>query len=173
MDFKFRRVATFFTLTTLIISLTACAGSRKFQCRKLMEVVDQGNMAIAAQDQKTSGAATIKLAQELNTIADQMEDLYLTNGRLKKIREGFTEVFREFATALNEMGQALEAAEKSPISVEGRTKLVQEIDKVNQVSKRTLPLSQKAETLMAEMEKRCPPESLQPEEPEPENDNSK
>ncbi len=164
MNFKFRRVVTLLTFVTLLTSLTACAGSRKTQCRKLIEVVDQGNIAIATQD-NSNGATTLRLAQELNLVADQMEELYLTKGRLKKIRVGFTEVFREFAIALNEMGQALEAGEKSPISVEGRTELVKAIEKVNQVSQKTSPIGEKAETLMADMTKYCPPESLQPEEP--------
>ena len=166
MAFKFGRVVTLLTLAALVTSLAGCAGSRKVQCRKLIEAIDRGNIAIAAQNNRDSGATTLRLAQELNVVADRMEELYLTNGKLKKIRRGFAEVFRELATALNEMGQALEAGEKSPVSVEGRTELVKAIEKVNEVGQRTRPIAEKAETLMADMTKHCPPESFEPEEAE-------
>jgi hypothetical protein len=167
MDFNVRRVVTFLTVAVVIVG---CAGNRQDQCRKLMEVVDQGNLAIAVPNNQDNAATTLRLAQELNLVADQMQKLYLTKGKLKKIRFGFTEVFREFAVVLNEMGQALEAGEKTPISLEGRAELAKSIEKVNQISQRTNPISQKAEKLMAEMTKYCPPESLKPEEP---NSNSK
>ncbi|MEB3281791.1 MAG: hypothetical protein VKK42_23000 [Lyngbya sp.] len=166
MDFQFRRVVTLLTLATLVTSLTGCAGSRQVQCRKLMELVDQGNLAIAVPNNLDNSATTLRLAQELNIVADRMQKLYLTNGRLKRIRSGFTEVFREFAMVLNEMGQVLEAGEKTPITVEGRAELVKAIEQVNEISQRTTPISEKADTLMAQMTKHCPSESLKPEQPD-------
>ncbi len=162
MILKLKPLVMLFLVTTLI---TGCGGNRQVQCRKLIEVVNLGHLAIAIHPNQNNSATPLRIAQELNMIADQMEELRLRNGRLQTIRLEFTDVFRELATVFQKMNQALEAGEKAPISLEGRAELVQAIERVNQVSQQINPIREKADTLTAEMTQYCPPESLSPEEP--------
>lgn len=150
------------TLAALVGSIAGCGGSREVQCIRLLEVIDRGTDLVGTQNSQYDAATTQKLSQELNGVADELEELYLTKGKLKKIRRGFSEVFRNLSLTLDQMGQALAAAEATPISVEGRTQLQQAIDKVKQVSEPGSQISEEAKSLTAEMKKYCPPEALNP-----------
>ena len=148
------------TLAALVGSIAGCGGSREVQCIRLLEVIDRGTDLMTTS--QYNAATTNKLAQELNSVAEELDDLYLTKGKLKRIRRGFSEVFRNLSVTLDEMGQALAAGEKTPISVEGRTQLQDAIDKVKQVSEPGSQISEEAKSLTADLKKYCPPEVLNP-----------
>ncbi|MGL5082133.1 MAG: hypothetical protein ACRC8A_11665 [Microcoleaceae cyanobacterium] len=158
MDSKLKR--PIIILALVILTITGCS-SKKSQCLKLLEVVNQGNILISTKDKAYNAITTKRLATELNTVADTVETLRLSNNKLKRIQTGFAEVFRDLSKMLNEMGQAFEAGEKSQVSVEGRAELLKAIEQVNQSGQRVTELSQKATTLVDEMAKVCPPKLTQ------------
>ncbi|NJK38953.1 MAG: hypothetical protein HC920_15175 [Oscillatoriales cyanobacterium SM2_3_0] len=138
-----------------MLTITGCS-SRKAQCLKLLQSVNQGNTLISIKGKTYNAATTKQLATELNTIADNIDSLRLSSGRLKQAQAGFAQVFHDLSKVLAEMGQAFEAGEKTQITPEGRTELLKAIDQANQSGQSVTELTQRANQLVDEMAKACP-----------------
>ncbi len=110
----------FVACCTLTIS---CSDSRAVQCTKFTEIVNKGNALIDVDKDSNDAATTDYLAKNLNLIANELEDLRITDPTLKEIQEPSVKSFQEISQALGDISKSLLAGNLASTSIEGRAQL--------------------------------------------------
>ena len=143
------------TLVAIASTLISCS-SKASDCTKLMGVINRGQTLAINQSQNLDPTSIQKLSQELNNIATEIEGLRIKDNKLKTFQTNSTQQFRELSQALGEMGQALEQAEKAPITPQGKQQLQEAREKAIQAGEKATQTANNNETLTQELVNYCP-----------------
>lgn len=143
------------TLVAIAFTLMSCS-SKASDCTQLMGVINRGQTLAINQSQKLDPATTQKLSQQLNKIAAEIETLKIKNKKLKTFQTNSTEQFRELSKALGQMGQALQQAEKAPVTPKGKQQLQEARQRAIQAGEKANQVANNNETLTQELIDYCP-----------------
>ena len=143
------------TLVAIASTLISCS-SKASDCTKLMGVINRGQTLAINQSQKLDSGSTQKLSQELNKIATEIEKLRIKDNKLKTFQTNSTQQFQDLSQALGEMGQALEQAEKAPITPQGKQQLQAARQKATQAGEKANQAANNNETLTQDLINYCP-----------------
>jgi len=120
----FRKQIAILLIVVACCTLTiSCSDSRAVQCTKFTEIVNKGNALIDVDKDSNDAATTDKLAKNLNLIANELEDLRITDKTLKEIQEPSVKSFQEISQALGDISKSLQAANLASTSIEGREQI--------------------------------------------------
>lgn len=145
----------FFLIATILFMMARCSGSR-VQCRKMIEIVNQGHVLIHSKQNQYDASTTQQLGVELETTAAQIESLKISDRQLKQMQTRFATVYRELSQTLNEIGTTLKTGEQAPISFQGRQQLSSAKEQLVKVGKTANQTGKHVDELMDEIVEYCP-----------------
>ncbi|MBO3461697.1 hypothetical protein G7B40_039505 [Aetokthonos hydrillicola Thurmond2011] len=98
---------------SLTFLVTACNNSKSSQCERLIKVVNKGSDLIG--DNKAKQVTTsLKLAQDLETIAKEIKELKLQDSKLKEFQIQFVNVFETFSKSFATAAKAFNSEKTAP-----------------------------------------------------------
>lgn len=145
------------TLTKTIIFallLAGCGNQKAVECNKLITGINQGHFLVSNFQGKDAPAAN-KLANELETVIKQLENLELKDKQLKNFQKQFSEIYKNLSAAFRNTAQALRSASAAGTSVgaiEQMQKAKQQVEVAGKIAKES---AQKADQLGKEINKYC------------------
>ena len=120
----FRKQIAILLIVVACCTLTiSCSDSQAVQCTKFTEIVNKGNALIDVDKDSNDAATTDSLAKNLNLIANELEDLRITNPTLKEIQVPSVKSFQEISQALGDISKSLQAGNLASTSIEGREQI--------------------------------------------------
>lgn len=143
------------TLVAIASTLVSCS-SKVSECTKLMGVINRGQTLAINQSQKLESSAIQQLSQQLNKIATEIETLKIKDKKLKTFQNNSTQQFLDLSIAFKEIGQALEQAEKAPVTPTGKQQLQEAKEKAKQAGEKANQVANNNETLTQELINYCP-----------------
>ncbi|MCU0547446.1 MAG: hypothetical protein MUE44_35675 [Oscillatoriaceae cyanobacterium Prado104] len=123
MKFLRKSIAPIFVVICCCVLAVSCSESREVQCRKLTEAVNKGNTLIDSHKTINDLATTKKLAKHLNLTAKELENVKLTDSKLKEFQKQSVKSFREMSQAFGDIGKAREAGNRATTSIKGREQI--------------------------------------------------
>lgn len=111
-----------FVSLTLTLVLTSCSGSKISQCQRLIKVVNEGTSLIET-NKGTQVKTSLQMSQDILALTKSLEQMQLTDPKLKQLQGNFVEVFRNLSQAITRASQALNTAKNAKASPSGREKI--------------------------------------------------
>ena len=139
---------------TKYASKYASKQSRVWQCNRLIEVVNQGQ--VISQNITGTDAATMeKLARDLLGLSQRIGNVGLRDVRLQGYRNRFVRIYNSLSTAASQVGGALRALDQipsTPAGVEQAQRLQQQVQQASQIGDRA---AQQEDILVREVNNYC------------------
>lgn len=95
---------------TIILGLFSCSDSKDTQCKKIVQVVNQvvnDTRTLTNEGKTQDRQAILKAADITEKAAKDMEQLNITDERLKGLQFGFSTMYRDMSKATRDMLNAL------------------------------------------------------------------
>ncbi len=140
---------------SIALLITSCSEDKVSQCQRLIRVVNAGTSLID-QNKGTQVITSIQLSKDLEFVTKSIEELNLTDPKLKEFQSGFVKIFQNLSQAIAIAGRALGATKIAEASASGREKIQKsrtEIDSTLTAAATTV--GKQSDTLVNEMNKYC------------------
>ncbi|WP_392532963.1 hypothetical protein [Nostoc sp. C117] len=140
---------------SIALLITSCSESKVSQCQRLVRVVNEGTSLID-KNKGTQVITSIQLSKDLEFITKSINELNLTDPKLKEFQSGFVKIFQNLSQAIAKAGKALGATKTAEASASGREKIQKaraEIDSTLTTAATTV--GKQSDTLVNEMNKYC------------------
>ncbi|WP_017653557.1 hypothetical protein [Fortiea contorta] len=109
------------SLSTVLL-LNSCSGSKASQCQRLIQLVNQGNSLID-KNKGQQVVTSVQLSKDLEVITKSIQELNLSDPKLKEFQSRFVAVFKNLSQAIAKAAKALSVAKTAEASPSGREKL--------------------------------------------------
>ena len=114
------------TITPLSLGLallvSGCEETKRSQCERLIKTIREGTSLV--QSRKGYQVTTsLKLAKDLEKVANNLENLNLQDSKLQEFRSSFAGIFKSMSQEVNKAGKALGASKVAKASKPGREKI--------------------------------------------------
>jgi DNA repair ATPase RecN len=143
-------------IRTIIVALlmAGCSNQKAVECEKLITGINQGHTLVSNFKGKDAPAAS-KLANELDTVIKQLENLELKDKQLKHFQQQFSEIYKNLSAAFRNTAQALRKASAAGSSLGAIEQLQNAKKQVEAAGKVAEESAQKADQLGKEINKYC------------------
>lgn len=150
-----RNQVLIFEMTIIVALLMAGCGNQKAQeCNKLITGINQGHSLVSNFKGKDAPSAS-KLAQDLDKVIKQLENLELKDKKLQAFQKQFTNIYTNLSAAFYNTSQALRsasAARTKPGGIEQLQKAKQQVEAAGKVAEES---AKRADLLGEEINKYC------------------
>ncbi|MCT7950308.1 hypothetical protein NG798_10955 [Ancylothrix sp. C2] len=137
----------------LALLMAGCGNQKADECNKLITGINQGHSLVSNFKGKDAPAAN-QLAQDLDKVIKQLENLDLKDKKLKDFQKQFSEIYKNLSAAFRNTAQALRSAKaaSSPGGIEQVQTAKQQVEAAGEVAEES---AEKADQLGKEINKYC------------------
>ncbi|PMB39182.1 hypothetical protein CEN41_22225 [Fischerella thermalis CCMEE 5330] len=139
---------------SLTLLLIGCNDSKASQCQRLIKTVNDGNSLVEI-NKGTQVATSLKLAKDLQTATEKIEQLNLQDPKLKEYQTQFVKVFTTFSQNINKAGKALNTAKLAEASTSGRKQIQTARSEIDNALKAAEIAAKQSDVLGTQVNKYC------------------
>ncbi len=139
---------------SIALLITSCTENKVSQCQRLIRLVNEGTSLID-KNKATQVVTSIQLSKDLEFITKSIQELNLTDPKLKEYQSGFVKIFQNLSQAIAKAGKALGATKIAEASATGREKIKNARAEIDSSLTAAEAIGKQSDKLVDEMNKYC------------------
>ncbi len=137
-----------------IMGITGCSESKLSQCKRLIELVNQGNFLIE-KDKGTQVTTSLQLAKDLQKVTSNLVKQEFKDPQLTEFKASFVKIFEDFSQQIDKAGKALGASKVAEASTDGRFKIQKAREDIDVALKKAATVAKESDTLAEKLNQYC------------------
>jgi hypothetical protein len=139
---------------SITLFITSCSETKVSQCERLIKLVNEGTSLID-KNKGTQVITSIQLSKDLEFITKSIQELNLTDPKLKEYQSSFAKIFQNLGQAIAKAGRALGSAKIAEASATGRDRIQKARTEIDSSLTAAEALGKQSDKLVDEMNKYC------------------